>query len=330
MVLRQNEIREKVIILLQDYNITEVSRLTNVPKFTITERNTMRVKNKHKNKYILSSLENKLWIRDFTKSGIQQYIDINNLIRPSDFSIILENERINTFLSSPNLEPIENIQQEHPNCIIVSSGYKFEEKQNVLSKLLYDEVSIFGVNLTLAKWNLKLGRAMNYFVTNNPYKDCLLQIPTKHRYVPACIASNRTYHEFFKRYKGYIYKYYPTTQEDYTGISRTSDYKVDDYRNPICAAINLAYKFGVKKLLLLCCDESFENERPGAIRLQNGLWTYPQQIMAHELIDGNIYWLINNQQERKIEVRNHSSGPNYKNAPYINEEDIYNFFKEVN
>lgn len=286
----------------------------------------MRIKKKHQNKYILSSLENGLWVRDFTKQGMQQYVDINKLIDEKDFPTMLQNEKINAFKS---FELIENYDRQFPYVVIVSDGYDFEKKMEFLVNLPR-KVAIFGVNQTLAKWNIKLQRAMNLFITNNPYKDCLLQIPTKHQYFPACVASNRTHHDFFKKYKGYIYKYYPAIQETYTGISRSADYRIDDYRNPICAAINIAYRLGVKKLLLFCCDDSFEKERPGATQLENGLWTYPQQITANNLIDANLYWLKNNQQEREIEVKNHSCGPKYLNAPYINKEEINSFFEEAN
>ncbi|MCX7020075.1 MAG: hypothetical protein NTY46_14015, partial [Candidatus Sumerlaeota bacterium] len=74
-------------------------------------------------------------------------------------------------------------------------------------------------------------------------------------YFPRCIASTRTCREFIKRYKGHIYKYTPVPQENYGYSKQNILYKIDDYRNPICASIGLTYRFNVKKLLLFCCDE---------------------------------------------------------------------------
>jgi hypothetical protein len=283
----------------------------------------MRIKTKHRNKYVKSSQDG-IWVRDFTNT-ITPCIDINNLITESDFHTILENERTNSYKVAEN---ISNIKNSFSKCIIVSDGYRFTEKQELLSKLPKD-VCILGVNEALAKWDLKHKKAMNYLVVNNPYKECLLQIPTKHSYFPKCIASTRTYPDFFKKYKGYTYQYFPGIQENYTGVERSGEYKIDDYRNPICATIHLAYHFGVRKLLLFCCDDSFENSRPGANKLDNNLWNYPQHEFAHNLIDANLYWLKNNQQDRNIEIVDHSSGLKYNNAMYIQEEDINVFFEEA-
>jgi hypothetical protein len=102
-------------------------------------------------------------------------------------------------------------------------------------------------------------------------------------------------------------------------------YQIDDYRNSICAAILLAFRFHVRKLLLFCCDDAFDIERPASEKLENGLWIYPQQNVAHDLIDANLYWLSN--QEYEVAIKDHSSGPKYKNAGYIPMEGILDFFK---
>ena len=94
---------------------------------------------------------------------------------------------------------------------------------------------------------------------------------------------------------------------------------LDDYRNPICAAINLAFHFGVKRLMLMCCDESYSQERPSCVKLHNNLYTYPQHIISQKIIDANLYWLTH-QKDKPVEVVNFSHGIEYVNAQYINEE----------
>jgi len=277
----------------------------------------MRIKKKYKNEYLLTSFEDKIWVRNFTQKAIFP-VDINHLLDP-DFKIILDNEIQNNILQ---IEKIDAANFVFPKCVIVSDGYKFEEKQSMLAKLPKD-VTILGVNDALKKWNAQ--RAMNFFVVNNPYKECLNLLPTKHSYYPRCIISTRTYHKFPGQYRGYLYKYSPTAQENYECSKAESLYKVDDYRNPICACINLSYHFQVKKLLLFCCDESFENQRPGAEQLDNKLWHYPQHRIAHNIIDANLYWL----KEAGVEVKNHSSGPNFSHATYISEEDMCDFFQGI-
>jgi hypothetical protein len=277
----------------------------------------MRIKKLYKNEYILSSLENKIWVRNFTLEN-SPYIDINHLLEVADFKSVLTNEIYN---NASSIEKIDVNDFNFPNCVIVSDGYKFAKKQDLLSKLPKN-VTIFGVNNALKKWTVK--RQMNFFVINNPYNEALTQLPINHTYFPRCIISTRTNHKFAKQYKGHIYRYAPVPQENYSYSKNDAVYKIDDYRNPICAAIGLSYRFKVKKFLLFCCDEAFERGRPGAEQLENGLWQYPQHRIAHNVIDANLYWL----KTTGIQLANHSSGANFNNATYISEEDIVDFFEK--
>ena len=276
----------------------------------------MRIKKLYKNEYILSSLENKIWVRNFTLEG-SPYIDINHLFN-ADFKSILTNEIYN---NTSSIEKIDVNDFNFSKCVIVSDGYKFNEKQDLLNKLPKN-ITILGVNNALKKWTVK--RQMNFFVINNPYNEALTQLPINHTYFPRCVISTRTHHKFAKQYKGHIYRYTPVPQQDYSYSKNDVIYKIDDYRNPICATIGLSYRFKVQKLLLFCCDEAFENERPGAERLENGLWHYPQHKMAHDIVDANLYWL----KKAGVQIVNHSSGLNFNNASYISEEDIVSFFEK--
>jgi hypothetical protein len=279
----------------------------------------MRIKKRNKNQYLLTP--SGMWVRNFTYAHAP-YIDVNKLIKKEDYNLILNNELKNNRLS---LEHIDGRDFVHPNCVIVSDGYKFEEKQEILSRLPKN-TTILGVNGSLRKWDLKHKRAMNYYVVNNPQSECLTYLPTSHSYYPRCIVSNRTYHDFILKYKGHKHRYVPTSQENYKSLKTESNYQIDDYRNPICGAISLAFRFSVRKLLLFCCDDAFKDERPGAERLENGLWMYPQHYLAHELMEANLYWL--KRQEAKVKIGNHSAGPKYKEVDYISEEDIEKFFSE--
>jgi hypothetical protein len=92
--------------------------------------------------------------------------------------------------------------------------------------------------------------------------------------------------------------------------------------NPVCASIVLAYKFGVKRLMLFCCDGAFAEERPGAEKLPNGKWIYPQQRMGHSVVDGTLHWYA----QQKVKLRDHSSGPEYNDTHYISEDEVVGFF----
>lgn len=276
-----------------------------------------------KNEYIKAD---GIWIRNFTKPT-SVAIDANNLFQASDYRQVIINETGNRNL---NRSSISDESLYFPKVLIVSDGYDFENKHLVLANLPKD-VAIFAVNGALAKWQLasdsKKRRAINLYVVNNPYRECLNYLPNKTKYYPTCIASNRTYVEFVSQYPGNLFLYEPSPSKQF-GMEKKDVWHVDDYRNPICAAINLAFHFRVQKLGLFCCDESFSDERPSSVKLANGLWHYPQHQLSHQVIDTNLYWLTH-QQKQEVQAVNHSFGPEYKNAAYIKDEEaLLHFFNE--
>lgn len=270
------------------------------------------------NQYLLTS-QNK-WVRKFTSSNLP-FVDINKTIDSKDHFQFLQNEVSNGFIRN---QWIDSEEIQHSDVVIVSDGYDFKRKHQLLASLPKD-VAIIGVNGALAKWEVA-NRSMTYYVVNNPYQDCMKYLPRRSRAMPKCVASPRTYHEFLQNYRGTKYRYYPVNELSYTTMgAKEVRWQIDDYRNPICAAIGLAYRFGVERLLFFCCDDSFKEERPGAISLKNGLWMYPQQELAHGLIEGNLHWLTN-QPYQEVLVGDCSSGLIYTNASYIEEDKLLSFF----
>lgn len=277
----------------------------------------MRIK-KHNNgnEYLLTS--HGIWIRDFTRKVTP--IDINNVTDRKDYNLIVENEIKNNTL---DLSELDTDKIKYNKAIIVSDGYDFDNKQHLLASLPND-VIIIATNRVLVKW--KVNKKIDYFVVNNPYSECMLQMP-KHKYYPACVASSRTYHPFLKEYDnrgGLIYKYISVREENFSPTFSNAICSLDDYRNPICASISLAYEFGVNKLMLFCCDNSFAENRPTAEQLSNGKWMYPQQKIGHDIINGVLYWYT----KQKAKIRDHSNGPEYKEVPYIGENEIVSFFNQ--
>lgn len=262
------------------------------------------------------------WVRNFCTHVSPK--DINDVVTESDYNLLLENEVKNRSLGHAD---ISTEDLEFSNVVIVSDGFDFKRKHHLL-KTLPKEVAVFAVNGALSKWELveqSPQRAINLYVVNNPYLNCRAYFPKKNRYYPACVASIRTCHDFTKRYQGNLYFYHPVPQHNF-GFMSNPEYYVDDYRNPICAAIGLAYRFHVKKLMLFCCDDSFADPRDSATKLQNGLWSYPQQIFAQRLIDANLHWLAH-QEDKKVQISSFSSGIEYENASYIKcEQEVSDFF----
>jgi hypothetical protein len=267
----------------------------------------------NKNDYCLSRSGH--WIRNFTKPVVKP-VDINDITPLDDMKLIIENEFKNSLKKYQVMEDIF-----HEKAIIIGDGYSFEESAKAIEALSGDVV-IIGVNKAFAKWTSQ--RSMNYYVVNNPYQDCLYNYPQIITSWPKCIASVRTHAHFLEVYKGLVYTYYPTCGEIYSGPYKDNTYFIDDYRNPICAAIGLCYKFKVKKLMIMSALEMYKEERSGTMPVKGGLWTYPQQRIAHDLIDGNLYWM----QKAKINVGYTNSGLDYEFATYINVTDLKRFFND--
>ena len=268
-----------------------------------------------------------MWIRDFTKQGIRpQSLDF--LFEDSEYDVVLENEVANKQYGKISKEEV-NMSK----VVIVSDGYNFNWKHLSISK--FENVAVLAVNRAMKNWKLMLPsltqeeqKPINAYVANNPYQECMRYLPpTETPYYPVCISSTRTNYMFLEKYLGDKFTYEPTPDTKF-GSEKMEGYCIDDYRNPVCAAIGLAYQFGAQKIMLLSCDSSFVKERDFSVPLENGLWTYPQNIQSQEIIDANLYWLTH-QENREVQIADWSDGPKYVNASYIkNEEEAVEFFAE--
>ena len=280
-------------------------------------------KHKSKNEYMITD---DVWVRNFCKEKVA-YLSLNKTTL-EESHLFMSNEIENRKIISRNIT-IEDLR--HNNVLIVSSGYNFEKMHLFLHKLKYKDVTVIAVNRALRDWKLikdckpEERRAVNFLLVNNPYKECMRSMPQNHKFFPPCIASTRTNNSFCEKYEGDILFYPPTTDTTYSGPPIKSNYYIDDYRNPICAALGIAWQFKAKKIMLLCCDDSFEDERPGSRKLENGLHCYPQQIMSQNIIEANLFWL----KQAGVQLADYSSGIKYSNADYIKSEDeALSFFKD--
>lgn len=269
-------------------------------------------KHPNRNDYCLSKCG--YWVRDFTKP-IAKPIDINNMLSLEDMKLIIENEFKN---SLKKYQPIEENMPSHDNIIIIGDGYGFDRNLKAIESLP-PNVVIIGVNGAFSKW--KSQKRLNYYVVNNPYQDCLYSYPQIITNWPKLISSTRTLPHFLEVYGGQINTYYPTSGKDYSGFKNDAILSIDDYRNPMCAAIGLSYKFKASKILIMSSLEMYDNERPGTERVKNK-WIYPQQKIAHQLIDANLYWM----QKAKIKIGYTDTEPDYEFATYIEIDDLKRFF----
>lgn len=281
----------------------------------------MRVKKYRNNEYVTAE---GLWVRNpYTKS---EPVDINDL-NGGDLELFLKNETQNLSIRSVREDDMEGSTVE--SAVVCSDGYMWDEKQKILADIPNKKVKVVGVNGSLAKWTMvgslsDKKRVMSYYVANNPYQECLSYLPKAHKYYPNLIASTKTNPDFVESYLERPVFYSATRDRTYSGVPRDGCMVLDDYRNPVCAAISFCVKKGLKKLALVCCDESFEEERPAAIKMKNGLYQYPEQIRSQRIIDAQLYWL----RRAGVEVVDCSSGSEYENAAYIGIERLPEFFEK--
>lgn len=276
----------------------------------------MRIKkDNYGNEYIN---QDGIWIRNFTKD-ISIPVCLSSLYDKSDYELVIQNEEKNK-----NYPKISEEKIYFEKVLIVSDGYQFQKKKEIIKQVNKNNVCILAANGALKSWDLFPDVTINAYVINNPYRQSLSYLPSSDSYYPTCISSSRTYYEFNRRYPGDIYIYIPPREAGF-GLSSKETYYVDDYRNPICACLILAYHFGAEKIVLFCCDDSFEQFKPGAVALDNGLYTYPHHILAQNILDANMWWMKRNE-NRKIEVADFSSGKPYKNAHNLKDEtEFINF-----
>ena len=279
----------------------------------------MRIKKYKNNEYLYAE---GFWIRN-PYLNVSPF-DMNDMF-VDEMGVFLGNETKN--LRVPSLHSDEFNESPMDNVVVCSDGYGWDTAQSILAEMPNKNVKVMGINGSLRKWTMVAylsdkKRVMSAYFVNNPYKECLSYLPTRHRYYPNLVASTRTNGEFVSKYLEKPTFYRPTNDGSYSGIPREGCLVLDDYRNPLCGAISYCVKKRVKKLALLCCDESFSEERPGSEMMRNGLFQYPQQIRSQRTVDAQLHWL----RSAGVEVVDCSSGIEYKNAPYIKPEELTSFF----
>lgn len=260
-----------------------------------------------------------IWVRDpFTERAGPR--DINTLTTRADASVLVQNEVKNLSLCRPSFTA-EN--WEVPQAVIVGDGMNVRRKLRLL-RTVPRGVKVIAVNDALNEWDVRVAQTSpDLYVVNNPYRAVMDYMPRAGRPQPRCLASVRTYSEFVAKYPGPVWLYAPAPTAEMGG--RATDLGVlDDYRNPVAAAVSFAVSQGCKAILLVGCDASFAEDRPGSEKLPNGAYQYPAFRQAHAMLDGMFYWLGQN----KVRVGDASAGPKFDHAAYIPDDQWGKFFAE--
>ena len=242
------------------------------------EQFTFRI-DKSRNEYINVG---PYWIRNFAKLSVNP-VDINNLYEEDEIKTLIENEIANSKLNSPNLLE-ENFK--FRNVLIISDGYGFEDHKEVLDGV-GDDLCVICIRNAARYWQAY--KFPDFLLVQNPFDNVFSQMPEKN--YPKLIASRRAKTQFMISYKNISYLYDPVCELRYQSpYAKASKLFIDEYRNPICAAIGCAHHFGAKNIFMAYCSDAYKEQRPGAEEISEGLFAYPQQILANKIINANLFW----------------------------------------
>ena len=278
-------------------------------KFNVTVKNLNQG-----NQYL--NVEKNTWVRDFTLNHVLP-IDINNLIQEEEIKTFISNELINNTLKFPKFETKD---LSNKNVFIVSDGFGFDDINDILQNINIKNKFIILTNNSLKKWN-NFNVLPDLFVENNPYKNALNNINSK--IFPNCLLSNRIYPEFVKMYKYKNINFYnptPSSKFNSTSENEISNY-LDDYRNPICAAINYCFLCNVENIHLLYCSEGMVKEKSASLLHNDGIhYQYYQNKLSDKIINGMIFWYRKNKKNSNIFY--HGLDKSIKFGSYIQKEDL--------
>ena len=267
------------------------------------------------NDYFLN--KDNLWIRNFGKRNCVAE-DINNLYEKSEIEILLQNEVNNQKSKYIDLFS-ENITNK--KVLIISDGFGYSS-QNYWIDNIPSDVKIICVHGSLRFW--KNQRLPDYYVFTNPFENSMIYYPEM--YFPFMIASTRSNHKFVSRYQNNVYVYNTTPDQYYeSSLSHNSSNYIDEYRNAVAAAINLAYFMNAEKICLAYPIDAYKEERSATIKMGSA-FVYPQQIMSSNIIDAMLFWYKFNKPSSKIFYCGIENLFHY--AKYVKEESIFRFFDE--
>lgn len=257
----------------------------------------MQFKIKDKAKYILS--KNGYWVRNFFSDIGDYKFDYYN----HDIKELTNNEIMIKSLNIPSIDK-EIIRTE--KIAIISSGTDIENCRNIIKKLINKKYFLLGVNDILNK-----GIFPNYYINCDTTNYCIRHIPKKARILPQLIVSSKSCAEFVKLYKskGSVYYYIPTMNSKYN-LKNKSSYTIDDYRDPICAAINFASRWSTD-IVLISPQNFFKEMKDGMEKIDDNKYIYPQQKISHYFADSLCYWA---KEEGGCDISVVSTGMKYENA----------------
>lgn len=243
------------------------------------------IKYYNNDEYLNLDIESNFFIRNFC-SDKNVFLDIDDYYYENDIKIINENiiinkNKLNSSINSKKYNK-KNI------AIIFGDGKNWNE----IDKDIFDINAIkIGVNRSL----LKHCENLNIYISNNPYHNSIECIPNFIKKFPDGLFTYKTSHKFIKKYKGCKYGYNIPNLSNNKIRLNPFNHKLclEDHRNPYLAALSLCYFLEVDIVILVSCENSFIEQVPGSIYIDEGVYMYPQHIYNLSMISAGAYWLNN-------------------------------------
>jgi len=272
----------------------------------------------HKNLNDYFYTTSNLWIRNFAKKNCLPK-DINYLYQKKEIDMLLKNEIENKKAHYTDFFT-ENFK--YRKAIIISDGFGWDKNKFFIDDLPED-IAIITIHGACRFWTND--RLPNFYLLTNPYENSTnLFFPNE--VFPFLIASNRASSRFLERWPNNKYTYNSTPDEYYeSSVSKGSSFYVDEYRNAVAAAINLAYYMNVEDLALCYPIDAYKDYREGTTRYGDA-FIYPQQQISASIIDGMLFWYRNNNPDCKIIYCGIDKILQF--AAYVSEEEIVKVFHE--
>lgn len=222
------------------------------------------------------------WVRNFAKQNVHP-LEINSLYEDDEIKVLINNELANSKMNLPNILE-ENFK--FNNVLIISDGYGFEDHADLLDGV-GDDLCVICIRNAARYWQAL--KFPDFLLVQNPFDNIAAQMPEKS--FPKLIASRRTNSSFVLKYRNVKYLYDAVCDLKYQSpSSKTSKKFIDEYRNPICAALGCAFNFEAKNIFFAYCSDAYKEKRPGCEEVAEGLFCYPQQILANKIINANMFW----------------------------------------
>jgi hypothetical protein len=295
---------------------SEKVKISEVKVKTYDDQEVVLTLKKHLNQNEYAKV-GKYWVRNFSAPSIKPW-DINNFYYDVNLKEIIDNEMKNSRTNSSILE--NQVFSKYRNFLIVSDGYGFDNHKNFSN--LPPSVCLIVVNQAARLW--ECSRLPDFFLINNPSKLCMTSYPT--RIFPQLIANKRTNNEFIKRYPNIVY-FYDSVPDSYyqSVVNGDSADHIDDYRNPICAAIGIINRFAKGNIFLAFCSSAYSNKRDGMIEVSPEIYQYEPQRTADQLIDANLFFYKFGRPNSNIFYTGYKN--NFKFAKYVDLPELIGYLK---